>query len=71
MAAKLRIATVNLENLDNEAGEGLSSLLRCIEVMRPQLMRLQADILCLQEGPAAVGAQEGAQKPWWRRVFGG
>jgi endonuclease/exonuclease/phosphatase family metal-dependent hydrolase len=49
MAAKLRIATFNLENLDNEAEEGLFSLQQRIEVMRPQLMRLQADILCLQE----------------------
>jgi endonuclease/exonuclease/phosphatase family metal-dependent hydrolase len=49
MAAKLRIATFNLENLDDEGGEGLFSLQQRIEVMRPQLMRLQADILCLQE----------------------
>jgi hypothetical protein len=49
MVAKLRIATFNLENLDDEAGEGLFSLQQRIEVMRPQLVRLQADILCLQE----------------------
>ncbi len=49
MAAKLRIATFNLENLDDEPSPASSSLQRRIEVMRPQLVRLEADILCLQE----------------------
>jgi endonuclease/exonuclease/phosphatase family metal-dependent hydrolase len=39
----LRIATFNLESLDNE---GLSSR---IAALRPELVRLRADILCLQE----------------------
>jgi hypothetical protein len=49
MATKLRIATFNLENLDDEAGEGSSSLQRRVEVMRSQLVRLEADFLRLQE----------------------
>ena len=39
----MRIATFNLENLDD------SNLDRRIEVMRPALERVNADILCLQE----------------------
>lgn len=51
----LRIATFNLENLDDKPGVK-PTLAERIQIMRPQLMRLQADILCLQEinsqGPA-------------------
>ena len=44
----IRIATFNLENLDD--GPGLTPLLADrIRVMRPQLLRVNADILCLQE----------------------
>jgi endonuclease/exonuclease/phosphatase family metal-dependent hydrolase len=45
---RLRIATFNLENLDDRPGEK-PTLAERINVMRPQLMRLDADILCLQE----------------------
>lgn len=45
---KLRIATFNLENLDDGAGEEPSLETR-ISLMRPQLVRVDADILCLQE----------------------
>lgn len=49
MARRLRIATFNLESLDDpRPGEG-PSLAERIEVLRPQLLRLQADVLCLQE----------------------
>ena len=48
MPIKLRIATFNLENLDNKPGEK-PTLDERIAVMRPQLIRLNADILCLQE----------------------
>jgi len=44
----LRIATFNLENLDDQPADGLPFSKR-IEVLRPQLMRLRADVLCLQE----------------------
>jgi endonuclease/exonuclease/phosphatase family metal-dependent hydrolase len=44
----LRIATFNLENLDDKAGLE-PSLASRIEIMRPQLLRISADILCLQE----------------------
>jgi endonuclease/exonuclease/phosphatase family metal-dependent hydrolase len=44
----LRIATFNLENLDD--GPGVEpALANRIQIMQPQLMRLRADILCLQE----------------------
>lgn len=49
----LRIATFNLENLDDRPGES-PSLDDRIRLMRPELARLEADILCLQE----VNAQE-------------
>jgi endonuclease/exonuclease/phosphatase family metal-dependent hydrolase len=48
MPQKLRIATFNLENLD-EAPEEEPSLEERISLMRPQLVRVDADILCLQE----------------------
>lgn len=44
----LRIASFNLENLDDVAGAE-PSLADRIAVMRPQLVRLRADVLCLQE----------------------
>jgi predicted extracellular nuclease len=53
----LRIATFNLENLDDVQG-AQPTLAERIAVMRPQLNRVRADILCLQEvhsqGPAGA-----------------
>ncbi|NYT02155.1 MAG: endonuclease [Methanosarcinales archaeon] len=48
MPTKLRIATFNLWNLDDRPGQK-PSLEERIAVMRPQLVRLNADIVCLQE----------------------
>lgn len=48
MATPLRIATFNLENLDDKPGER-PSLSERIAVLRPQLLRLRADVLCFQE----------------------
>jgi len=48
MPIKLRIATFNLENLDDKP-DRTPSLDERIALMRPQLMRVGADILCLQE----------------------
>jgi len=58
MAGTYRIATFNLENLDDKPGEE-PSLQERIAVMRPQFLRLRADILCLQE----VNGQEVAGQP--------
>lgn len=55
---RLRIATFNLENLDDRPGEK-PTLSERIAVMRPQLLRLDADILCLQE----ANGQEVAGQP--------
>jgi endonuclease/exonuclease/phosphatase family metal-dependent hydrolase len=44
----IRIATFNLENLD-DGQPGGPSLAARIAIMRPQLLRVNADILCLQE----------------------
>jgi endonuclease/exonuclease/phosphatase family metal-dependent hydrolase len=44
----MRIATFNLENLDDEAGQEPSLATR-MAIMRPQLQRIAADVLCLQE----------------------
>ena len=49
MATKLKIATFNLENFDESRGEDEPTLEQRIELMRPQLLRLEADVLCLQE----------------------
>lgn len=45
---KLRIATFNLENLDDKP-DLKPSLDERIEILRPQLKRLNADIICFQE----------------------
>lgn len=58
MLTTLRIATFNLENLDDKPGDK-PSLAERIAVMRPQLARLRADILCLQE----VNGQEQPGQP--------
>jgi exonuclease III len=47
--AQLRIATFNLENLDETATEGSPDLPARIPVLRQALARLRADVLCLQE----------------------
>jgi len=48
-----RIATFNLENL-GDAGGNEEELAFRIGALRPQLLRIEADVLCLQE----VNAQE-------------
>ena len=58
MSIKLRIATFNLENLDDQPGQK-PTLDERITLMRPKLLRLNADILCLQE----VNGQESAGHP--------
>lgn len=46
--AAIRIATFNMESLD-EPPRGRASLESRITALRPQLVRLRADVLCLQE----------------------
>lgn len=48
MPTRMRIATFNLENFDDKPGE-FPTLDERITVMRPQLLRIDAEILCLQE----------------------
>lgn len=48
MASKIRIATFNLENLDDKPGEQPDLQTR-LKFLQPQLTRINADILCLQE----------------------
>ena len=48
MTAAFRLATFNLENLDDVGAGGLTIDERAT-LLRPQLERLRADILCLQE----------------------
>jgi endonuclease/exonuclease/phosphatase family metal-dependent hydrolase len=55
----LRIATFNLENFDEPTDDREPTLVERIAVMRPQLLRLRADILCLQE----IHGQERAGQP--------
>lgn len=55
---KLRIATFNLENLDDKPGDN-PTLDQKIAVLRPQLIRLRADIICLQE----IHGQETQNQP--------
>jgi exonuclease III len=58
MPIKLRIATFNLENLDDKT-EQKPTLNQRIALIRPQFLRLRADILCLQE----VNGQEEPGQP--------
>lgn len=58
MPRTLRIATFNLENFDDKPGQKPTVDER-IALMRPQLLRLNADILCLQE----VNGQEQVGQP--------
>jgi len=55
----LRIATFNLENLDDTAAGEEPSLADRIALMRPQITRLRADIACFQE----VNGQERPGQP--------
>jgi endonuclease/exonuclease/phosphatase family metal-dependent hydrolase len=48
MTERIRLATFNLENLDDQPGQRPSLEARAA-LMRPQLARLDADVLCLQE----------------------
>lgn len=48
MATRIRLATFNLENLDDAPG-ARPSLAERIVLTRPQLVRIDADVLCLQE----------------------
>jgi endonuclease/exonuclease/phosphatase family metal-dependent hydrolase len=57
----VRIATFNLENLDDRPPGGIEFADR-LAVLRPQLQRLRADILCLQEVNARE-PEEGAARP--------
>ena len=58
MSISIRAATFNLENLDDKPNKEPSLDTR-IAVIRPQLVRLRADILCLQE----VNGQEAPGRP--------
>lgn len=58
MSIKLRIATFNLENLDDEPGKK-PALDQRIALIRPQLLRIRADILYLQE----INGQEEPGQP--------
>jgi endonuclease/exonuclease/phosphatase family metal-dependent hydrolase len=55
----MRIATFNLENLDEVPSDQTPSLATRIAILRPQLLRLRADVLCLQE----IHGQERPNEP--------
>ena len=55
----VRMATFNLENFDETAGPNGPTLVDRIELMRPQIERLGADIACFQE----VNGQERPGQP--------
>lgn len=58
MPTRMRIGTFNLENFDDKPGE-FPTVDERIVVMRPQLLRIDAEILCLQE----VHGQEAPGEP--------
>ena len=57
---RLRVATFNLENLDEHRRVG-APLDERIAVLRPQLLALRADVLCLQE--VSAHTRHGGQHP--------
>jgi endonuclease/exonuclease/phosphatase family metal-dependent hydrolase len=57
--AEIRIATFNLENFDETAAGVTPTLAERITLMRPQIVRLRADIACFQE----VHGQERTGQP--------
>lgn len=57
MMRRLRIATFNLENLDDR--EAFPAFEDRLAVLRPQLTRLRADVLCLQEVNARESTRHG------------
>jgi endonuclease/exonuclease/phosphatase family metal-dependent hydrolase len=59
---RLRIATFNLENLDDGPDVELPLASR-IAVLRPQLLRLDADVLCLQEVDGQTRPGGGKKSP--------
>ena len=61
----MRVATFNLENLDDEAGQDPSLATR-VAIMRPQLDRIAADILCLQEVHSQAVSRDAPWPPWTR-----
>ncbi|HEY5788062.1 MAG TPA: endonuclease/exonuclease/phosphatase family protein [Microlunatus sp.] len=56
---EVRIATFNLENFDETGAGERPSLAERIQLMRPQIVRLGADIVCFQE----VNGQERPNQP--------
>jgi len=58
---RLRIATFNLESLDDRPQAGADFADR-LAVLRPQLERLRADVLCLQEVNAHAEAKGGTRE---------
>jgi endonuclease/exonuclease/phosphatase family metal-dependent hydrolase len=57
--AEVRIATFNLENFDETEPGQRPSLAERIALMRPQIIRLRADVACFQE----VNGQERDGQP--------
>lgn len=57
----MRIATFNLENLDDPANDP-ALLERRVAALRPQLLRLAADVLCLQEVNAQPSGHHGPRR---------
>ncbi|BCJ68533.1 endonuclease/exonuclease/phosphatase family protein [Polymorphospora rubra] len=57
--AEFRIATFNVENLDETAPDERPSLAERVALMKPQIVRLRADVVCFQE----VHGQERPGKP--------
>ncbi len=57
----MRIATFNLENLDDRPGLE-PPLAERLDILRPQILRLEADVLCLQEINAQPAARHAPRR---------
>ncbi|MBC8240057.1 MAG: endonuclease, partial [Alphaproteobacteria bacterium] len=61
MSKNLRIASFNLENLDDRPGQQPDLAAR-VAILRPQIERLRADVLCLQEVNSQRAAGHGPRR---------
>jgi hypothetical protein len=61
--AEVRIATFNLENFDETAPDEWPSLAERIQLMRPQIVRLRANIACSRLQPSGVISWKAIHEP--------
>ncbi|MBF0392047.1 MAG: endonuclease/exonuclease/phosphatase family protein [Alphaproteobacteria bacterium] len=62
MVGRFRIATFNMENLEDRPRDGAAGLDDRLAVLRPQFERMRADVLCLQEVGGSAERRHGPRQ---------